>query len=301
VADGRTIRLFLVDGSATGLLTAEIMNWTGHTLVVPRTRLAEALKRDEASKTGIYFLVGDDPGQHTKTKVYIGEADSVADRIKTHAVDESKDFWTRACIVTSKDTNLTKAHVRYLEARLVELTKAADRANLANGNEPSQKSLPEADIADMEFFLSQIQLILPAVGFDFLRALPRIPQQPVGSPVTGGPTAVELVLNYPKYGITANAIDLDGEVTVLFGSQALADVEFEHNDYKPLRDQLVADGRLSPQAGKNYMTFTENVAFSSPSAAAAVVQNRNSNGRIAWKVKATGQTLKDWEDSQLSG
>ena len=63
MVDGRSVRLYLVDGSPTGILTAEIMNWTGHALVAPRSRLGEALSRDEASRTGVYFLVGDDPDQ----------------------------------------------------------------------------------------------------------------------------------------------------------------------------------------------------------------------------------------------
>jgi hypothetical protein len=37
------------------------MNWTGHVLVAPRSRIGEALKRVEATRTGIYFLVGVDP------------------------------------------------------------------------------------------------------------------------------------------------------------------------------------------------------------------------------------------------
>jgi hypothetical protein len=112
---GRTVRLFLVDGTPTGLITGEIMNWTGHILIAPRSRIGEALRREEASRTGVYFLVGDDPDQPTKTRVYIGEGDSVSNRIKNHVKDESKDFWTKVCLVTSKDTNLTKAHARYLE------------------------------------------------------------------------------------------------------------------------------------------------------------------------------------------
>lgn len=147
-SDGRTIRLFLVDGTSTGLITAEIMNWSGHALVAPRSRIGEVLKREEAGRTGIYFLVGDDPDQPTKAKVYVGEGDVVADRIKNHATDESKDYWTRFCLITSKDANLTKAHVRYLESRLVEITHAAGRANLANGNDPGRKALPESDVAD---------------------------------------------------------------------------------------------------------------------------------------------------------
>ena len=183
---GKTVRLFLVDGSPTGLITAEIMNWTGHVLVAPRSRLPETLKRLESDRTGVYCLVGDDPTDSLRPLVYIGEGDCVADRLKSHATDDSKDFWTRTCIVTSKDTNLTKSHVRYLESRLVELTKSAERSNLANGNEPSPKSLPESDIADMEFFLTQLQVVLPVVGLEFLRSTPKAhqsnatPQQNIG-------------------------------------------------------------------------------------------------------------------------
>ena len=105
---GRSVRLFLVDGTPSGLITAEIMNWTGHVLVSPRSRLAEALKRKETDRTGVYFLIGDDPNFEGKQRVYVGEADCVADRVKTHA--REKDFWTHACLITSKDENLTKAH-----------------------------------------------------------------------------------------------------------------------------------------------------------------------------------------------
>jgi len=145
-SQGRTVRLYLVDGTPTGLLTAEVINWTGHVFVAPRSRIGEALRRDEASRTGVYFLVGDDPDLPSRDRVYVGEGDNVADRIKAHAKDPAKEFWSRACIVTSKDQNLTKSHVRFLESRLVEVIKMADRASLANGNDPGSKLLPESDV-----------------------------------------------------------------------------------------------------------------------------------------------------------
>jgi hypothetical protein len=298
---GRTVRLFLVDGSPTGLITAEVMNWTGHALVAPRSRIGEALKRDEASRTGVYFLVGDDPDQPTKTKVYIGEGDSVAERIRIHSNDDSKEFWTRVCIVTSKDTNLTKTHVRYLENRLVDIAKAVDRANLANGNEPGKKLLPESEVADMEFFLDQIQLLLPVVGFDFLRPKPAAAVS--SAQATGGATAplsqLELILTSKKHGYTANAIEADGEITVLAGSLANASTELAQNSYGPLREQLIRDGKLKTAPGGALLEFSENVSFPSPSAAAAVINNRNTNGRTAWKLKSNGQTLKEWQDAQM--
>jgi hypothetical protein len=277
------------------------MNWTGHALVTPRSRLAEALQRDEASRTGVYFLVGDDPDQPTKSRVYVGEGDSVVDRIKSHAKDPSKDFWTRACLVTSKDMNLTKAHVRYLESRFVELTKSADRANVANGNEPSRKALPESDIADMEFFISQVQVILPVVGFDFLR--PKAKLAYAGTPEkipTEPKSQLELVLLSDKHGYAAKAIETDGEITVLAGSRATTRGEFTDSGYAALREQLIKDGRLVPTSDPNFLEFAEAVSFASPSAAAAVIRNQRANGRTAWRVAATGQTLKDWQDTQLS-
>ncbi|MCQ1779124.1 GIY-YIG nuclease family protein [Neorhizobium galegae] len=274
------------------------MNWTGHVLVTPRSRLAEALLRTEAVRTGVYFLVGDDPEQSTKSRVYIGEGDSVVDRLKSHAKDAQKDFWTRACLVTSKDMNLTKAHVRYLESRFVELTKAADRANVANGNEPARKNLPESDIADMEFFISQVQVVLPVVGFDFLRPKVSAKINSTIEPSLSADVGLQLVLTSGKYGYEARAVELDGEITVLAGSRGTTE-SFVTNIYSSLRQQLMSDGRLIQTLDPNFVEFSEDVTFNSPSAAAAVIRNRNTNGRTSWRTASTGQTLKEWQDRQL--
>ena len=119
---GKSVRLFLADGTPGGLLTAEIMNWTGHVVAAPRSDLAALLQRPESKRTGIYILLGDDPNSLGGTLAYIGEGDDVSKRLYQHARPEDqggKDFWDRAIVLTSKDTNLTKAHVRYLESRLI--------------------------------------------------------------------------------------------------------------------------------------------------------------------------------------
>lgn len=294
---GRTVRLFLVDGAPTGLLTAEVMNWTGHALVAPRSRLGDAIQREEATRTGVYFLIGDDPAVPSKARVYVGEGDNIAERLKSHAKDPTKDFWNFACLITSKDTNLTKAHVRYLEHRFLSLIIEADRALLANGNEPSPKLLPESDMADMEFFIAQVKLVLPVVGFDFLRLKPSAVSSSENA-FSGGPLA--LVLESGKYGYKAEAVELNGEITVLAGSTATAKNDFVENSYSALREQLIKDKRLIPSSDPDYLQFNEQVTFPSPSAAAAVIRNRNTNGRTSWKLKSTGQSLKDWQDAQLS-
>jgi len=131
---GKTIRLYLIDGSATGPIAAEIINWTGQVVLAPRSELHELAGREQLRGTGIYILVG--PSEHGDTdRVYLGEPDSVYWRLKEH--DKEKDFWTRAVAITSKDMNLTKAHGRYLESRLIEMAYDAARATLENAPTPS--------------------------------------------------------------------------------------------------------------------------------------------------------------------
>lgn len=295
---GRSVRLFFADGDAGGIVTAEVMNWTGHVLVAPRSKLGKALEREEAERTGIYILVGEDPEKPSRNRVYVGEGDNVSKRIKMHAKDEDKEFWTRAVIITSKDMNLTKAHVRYLEGEVVRTARAAGRASIANGNEPSVKALPEADISDMAVFQDNLEAVLPALGMDFLRPTKTAssPTRDETAPAVSG--ALELDLKH-KSGLKARALEINGEYIVQSGSQVQADPDYSMNQYGDLRDQLIKDGTIRQVNGSQFLEFVEDYAFKSPSAAAAVIIGRNANGRRNWKVK-NGQTLKQWQDQQLS-
>ena len=292
---GKTIRLFLVDGTANSLITAELMNWTGHILVTSRSSLGQALGREEADRTGIYVLSGQDPERPSQTRIYIGEGDNVGARLRMHARDENKDFWTKACVITSKDANLTKAHVRHLEHRLVQLALTANRASVANGNEPREKLLPEADLSDMEVFIANLQAILPAVGFDFFQVRANPPVLPTGSfDARSEPSNVtELRLTH-RSGVEATAIEVGGDIIVQKGSSVQPPTDYATNQYADLRDQLFKDGVIDGDE----MRFTKDYKFSSPSAAAAVIIGRNANGRRNWKLPS-GESLKDWQDRQL--
>ena len=115
-----TIKLFLPRGDAKSLRTAEISNWSGKAIAAPRTELEDLLARDELDKAGVYILTGNDPKTNA-LRAYIGEAEVLRERLKQH---KSKEFWVSAIVVVSKDENLTKAHVRYIESRL--LTEAGE-------------------------------------------------------------------------------------------------------------------------------------------------------------------------------
>ncbi|WP_222597533.1 GIY-YIG nuclease family protein [Edaphobacter albus] len=258
--------------------------------------------RPEALKTGVYFLVGEEAG---RSIVYVGEGDCIADRVKKHAKDVDKEFWERVCLITSKDVNLTKAHVRYLESRLVQIISNSGRAQIVNGNEPPSGSLPEADLSGMEFFLLQIQILLPTVGMEFLRAKPSISPPTIASSsnlisdttLTPSPRVL-LTLNHLSSGVAARAYYEDGEIVVLEGSTGTGSV-FKVNQYAPLRQQLLDEGKLEklPDGG---IRFLADVVFRSPSAAAAVLNNRNSSGPREWRLE-DGQTLGEWRDALLEG
>ena len=295
--DGRQIKLFLVDGSPTGIITAEIVMWTGKVLSAPRTRLSELISREEAERTGIYVLIGPDPDRATGLKAYLGEADSVRTRLRHHETDDDKDFFDRVAFVVSKDENLTKAHARFLESQLIQLTKQAGTVVLANGTAPDFVKLPEADLADMAFFIKQLRIVLPILGFDLFRPAGG---RPMSQP---GPDGQGPVFELDAVGVRATAHQLDTGFVVEAGSTARrgGTAAFPLG-YRSFRDQLVKDGKLADDGpAPDRYRFATDVAFTSPSAAAAVVMASAVNGPMVWKLRGTDQSYKVWRAANLAG
>lgn len=300
---GRSIRMFLVDGTPNGIITAEIMNWTGHVLAAPRALLPDLLKRFEITRTGIYLLTGPDPEVPSKALAYIGESDNVGKRLAQHNRDEDKDYWDHACVVTSKDQNLTKAHVRYVESRLIAIAGAAGRATLANGTAPDYGYLPEADIADMEFFIEQIRIVLPVLGLDLLRdrptAAPRL--MPEAAFTGEADNAPVFELTSRKHDLQAQAREIDDSFIVVAGSQAREQwAGAQGQSYADLHRQLLEEGKLVPDVATGRMVFREDYAFRSPSAASAVILGRPDNGRTSWRVQGTGKTYAEWQNEKVA-
>ncbi|MCA3218590.1 MAG: GIY-YIG nuclease family protein [Burkholderiales bacterium] len=158
-----TIKLFLPHADARRHRVGEVSNWTGKALAAPRTELDDLLAREETESSGVYFLLGVNP-ETGGNLAYIGEAEVIRDRLKQH---KAKDFWTSVVVFVSKDENLTKAHIRYLENRLLHEAKDVGRYKLENTNTTNPK-LPESDREDMEVYLSRIRQVLPVLGSDLL-------------------------------------------------------------------------------------------------------------------------------------
>lgn len=291
---GRSLELFFIDGRPDGMLTAEVFNWTGHVLMTPRTQISEALRRTEAQYTGIYLLLGEKDGA---PMAYIGEAEDVSDRIRSH--DAKKDWWTQAILITSAANNLNKAHVKYLESRLVEEARSVGKIALENGNTPPRPGLSEAARANMEAFLDYILMILPALRIDtFLRnTRPTLESQSRTNTTTQHPH-FELISE--RNGVSAIAHLIDGEFVVQAGSSARSSwigQGSEGHTYSQLYAELVKTGVLVDRG--NLRVFSTSYAFNSPSAAAAVIQGRPANGTIEWKIPGTSKTYKQWEAESL--
>jgi hypothetical protein len=59
------------------------------------------------------------------------------------------------------------------------------------------------------------------------------------------------------------------------------------------------DGTLALLADGSAMDFTRDQVFASPSAAAACVLGRTSNGRTEWRVDNSSLTFGEWQESLL--
>lgn len=300
-AVGRSLELYYIDGRPDGMLTAELFNWTGHVLMAPRTQIAAALRRLEAGYAGIYLLLGEQDGEPC---AYVGEGEDIAARIRAH--DAAKDWWTAAVLVTTAGNKLNKAHVRYLEARLIEEARGIGRVPLDNGTNPARPTLSEADVAKMEAFLDNLLIVLPAVRVDMFisRTRPPAVARPVSESMTvsrpelaSKTTApVRFTLEIRKRGISASAVWQSGELVVEAGS--MASELIGDSSYSAVHTELVKAGTLVPD-GEHYR-FKQNYAFRSPSAAATVVTGRSANGTLDWKEADTGMTYKEWEAAQLA-
>lgn len=300
IAPGRSVRLFLVDGVPNGVMTAEVVNWTGHLLLAPRSRLAEVMQRAEAQKTGVYLLFGDIVQIGDPRPVYVGESDNVGRRILQHSKNEDREF-EKFCIITSKDLNLTKAHARFLENRLSNLARNSGRAHIQNVIDPAVGILPESDVADMEYFVEQVRLVLPVLGFDILRdkfVPPSITSKEVVRESETKTEIVPLVLRPSRKGLHATAVERDGEIIVRKGSLAELSPEFAMNQYASLRERLRHEKKLIPNSDNTFLVFEEDVLFASPSAAAAVIYGRNANGRTSWMVADMNRTLKSHQEDR---
>lgn len=273
--DPLSIKIFLVKGSASSLRTAEISNWSGKAIACSRKELDELAKREEAIRPGIYFLIGNDLNTG-EPSAYVGEAEEVAKRLKQHI---SKEFWNQVIAFVSKDENLTKAHIRYLEGKLIELGLKAGKGVIQN-NQSSGARLPEADQAEMDIFLDRVLKLLPVMGTSLFSVPSEVEQE------------FEERLICKTKGLIAYGNRTENGFLVYKNSQAVLEDRKSSVRSRVRRESLKEKGILRQEG--DHLVFVNDHEFTSPSLAGATICGGATNGLTLWKTK-TGKTLKEIE------
>ena len=269
---GKTIRHFLIDGQVDGRWSSELSNWTGKAYKIPRTYINQCSDRKDLGKTGVYFLIRRNDETDVE-QVYIGEAENILSRLKQHLSE--KDFWTECVVFVSKDNNLNKAHIKYLENHLYLLAKESKRYEVMNSNVPTEASISEMDCAEMDEFIDNMRLILGVLGHKILE------------PSMNRKSNKNIVLFYFQ---EASGKPVSEGFVVLKGSEIAKNVASSLsrsiiNKRQVLIDKGIVDGNF---------IFTQDWIFSSPSLAAKIVAGYSVNGRNVWRDK-NGVSLKERE------
>ncbi|MDO4650611.1 MAG: GIY-YIG nuclease family protein [Eubacteriales bacterium] len=273
---GKSIELFLVNGIADSLITAELSNWNGKAIKIPRTEVL-ACDREDVKGAGVYFLMcQEDDGTDS---AYIGEAENVHERLVQHLRDyqsgKEKYYWNTAVIFVGRDLN--KALIRYLENRLVEIARDCGRYTILTKNTYKNTVMKESQVASMEEFIDNVKILINTLGY---RLLVPVPQ----------PTDETVYLFCKGSGGSAKGFVSAGGFTVVKDSivsdHVVPSLETRGKTYFNLRNALIKEGVIVDRI------FTRDYEFNAPSAASAVVMGHTSNGNVDWKT-SDGRKLKD--------
>ncbi|MBR6910274.1 MAG: GIY-YIG nuclease family protein [Candidatus Methanomethylophilaceae archaeon] len=271
MSHGKSIRLFLIEGESSGRWKCELSNWTGLAYKIPRNMLSKCSDRLDLDYAGVYFLIGKSDDQ-VNDKVYIGESEDVLYRLNQHVQAGVKEWqdWSDCVVFISKDNQLNKAMIKYLESSLYDLAAKADRAEINNANRPRKSSLSELDAAEMDEYLDNLRLLMGALGYKFLEPSLTSKQRD---------EARVFSLSSKKSGYDAKGTIVDDGFLVYKGSKisdGIAD-SFQTKGYNTLRERLISEGVIVDRI------FVKDYLFSSYSAASSVVEGHNSNGWVDWK------------------
>lgn len=298
-----SLQIFLPFGEPAGLRIVDRANWTGQGIAFPRGRVKQALAAEELQRTGVYILWNRDEAL-AAPQAYVGQGEKVSDRIWSH--DREKDFWTDAVAFTTKDDSLNRAHVLYLEARLVHIADEAGRCSLENRTRPPLPNIGQAATADTDRYLDDLLACLPIIGVRFFESPERS-----SAGVAPDEEPPMLTLDHRDspgervQGIVARGYQLIDSFVVCKGSLAAREESEAWAKSNPKsaakRTQLIKDGVLTDVGcPPNAFRFTRDCEFTSPSDAAGCVRAASGSGRDYWKDEQ-GRSLKELEALDVGG
>ena len=278
----RTIQIYLPFGDPRGIRVAELTTSIVRVVEIPGKLLPQFQDMPEASQVGVYFLINDDEDEDFPA-VYIGQTGNTGKRLQDHI--KEKKFWNRALVAVSLTNNLTQTHALYLEWLGIKLANDAGRYKIENGNAGSKPHTPAPMEADCQEIFETLRTLIATLG------------QPVFEPLSKGKNSGTSVAEQELFFMKSDKYDAVAEYTVegmviLSGSKARKDVvaSMANTQLVPKRQALVEDGGLKAEG--DFLFFTRDVLFKSPSGAAAIVRGSSANGWVEWTSKQ-GKTLDE--------
>ena len=276
-----------MDADPDGRMICELSNWTGKAYRITRGKVKNCADRQELKSTAVYLLFGKAESSTTKPKVYIGEAENVYGRLVQHVAE--KEFWNESVVFISKDENLNKAHIKYLESRLFEIATLTARYELQNSNTPTRSSISESDQSELEEFIEYIKMLINTMGFKVFEPF-------IKDSLVASVNSENLYIKSTKGANACGKRVADGFV-IFKGTIITNDiVPSLSKGFKALRDELIENKLINEVNGK--LEFMSDYLFSSPSSAAAVVLGRSANGLMEWKDNQ-GKELKAIEAQEI--
>jgi hypothetical protein len=303
---GRTVQIYMMDGSFLGIRHVEIRNRTIQALAVSHARFPELKEKvlgkrpafeerteewiTQAAGAGVYFLFTNRDSSESKPKVYIGQSQQVLQRIAQHYASERE--FNELIIFVTKDKYI---NANYLEAVLIEKSNSIGRYEVEQNNQ-RKPLLAQPDRDAMGEIIEDIKLLLGVLGHPILEPIraPLIdgPQDGIPEQPARGVLGQELI--FGGNGFSARGGVTDEGFSILAGSTARINETAAINEgYKKLRQKLKEDRILEEVNGG--LKFREDYTANSSSQAAAIVSGHNRQGPICWKRRSDSKTLKELE------
>ncbi len=271
------VHLILRDADPLGLITATRDNWTGIAHAMPMSDY-ESMKHI-LDKSGVYVLIGIEEGEEEPLEtVYIGEAESISSRLTSNHSQIARDdvTWKRVIIFTSTTNDLHKAHIKWVEHKLVSIAKQNTSIKLFNSTTPTEPSLPDFDRVFIESFLDKMLVLYPILGVDAFKAN-------ISNIVSRKPAEGEVFYIKTHGEIIATGFLSSSGFTITKGSRIKTKGTVNQGvGVKRLREELLSLYGVGLD-GNDWITIDSDLELTSLSNASNLVLGMSSNGRAYWK------------------
>ena len=287
----KEISIFMIDGEPSSRIKCTMKNRLSVIYKIPRI-MFESCKDGTGDivkhlkQTGIYFLVGENIDTGNKT-IYVGQAGirkngkGLYCRLNEHIKNEKENYWSdwnEIIAFTTQNDSFGPTEISYLENKFTNLAKDAGRYDVLNGNEPNQGNITEEKESELQDFIDDACVMISILGYKIFESLVNVEN------INNDNNRYEFIYQgkYDARAIYTNegfVLLKNSEISPILNKSARDTIKKYREKFK---DNII-----------NNKT-TEDILFTSPSAAATFISGSSSSGNVFWKT-SSGKSPKDIE------